>query len=515
VASLDPVRAALRPTWAFVAVVATLALFVRVPSYVHELFDPDEAAIASQAITIREGGILYVDAIDRKPPLPPFLYELSFRLTGSTDLRPMHLLAATGLAGAGIVLGLDARRRHGARAGWWAALLAVAGAVAFFPVDAQAANYAHLALFPGAAAVVWARRGTVAASAAAGMALGVAILCRQSWLAGVIPGLVAAWWPSVPGATGAERADRRSSALSAGAFGAATAATVAAAGLIVPFSDFWSWTFSGTGGYVLSEVEVGPTLGRFAATVGLFVAFHVTLVAAAMASGWARWQDRSGWRDDLDLWLWLGAGCAAVVAGFRFFGHYWLQVIPPAVVLAAPVVAGLDVRRRAWALAGTVAPGALAVMFAFTPATFRDLPDPDPVATFVRANTDPGDAVLIWGNFPEVHWTADRPPGGALVHSDFVTGRSGGRDAGAETIDEATPGALDALLRAARRNPPRLVLDTSVAGLRDYDAYPLRNFPRMHRFVIEHYELTTQIAGIDVWTRIPGSGLEGEAEEAG
>ena len=188
------VRELLRPTWVFLAVVVALALVVRTPGYVHQLFDPDEAAIASQAITIRDGGTLYVDAIDRKPPLPPFVYEASFRLTGSTDLRPLHLVAALGLAGAALVLGLDARRRHGARAGWWAALLTVGGAVAFFPVDAQAANYAHLALFPGAVAVVWARRGTVPASALAGAALGVAVLSRQSWIAGIVAGLAASWW---------------------------------------------------------------------------------------------------------------------------------------------------------------------------------------------------------------------------------------------------------------------------------------------------------------------------------
>jgi hypothetical protein len=399
-----------------VALTVALALLVRVPSYVHQLFDPDEAAIASQAITLREGGTLYIDAIDRKPPLPPFIYELSFRLTGSNDLRPLHLVAALGLAGAGVVLGLDARRRHGSRAGWWAALLTIGGAVAFFPVDAQAANYAHLAFFPGAAAVVWARRGTVVASALAGLALGVAILCRQSWLAGVIPGLVAAWWPSPlapdePMAPDPAASDReaarlrvRSAIARAAAFGAATAATVASVGLIVPFSEFWSWTFSGTGGYVLSEVEVGPTLGRFGATVGLFVVFHLTLVAASFAAARGRLLDRAAWRDDIDLWLWVGAGCVAVVAGFRFFGHYWLQVVPAAVVLSAPVLARVRGRLSAWALAGIAVPSALAVAFAFTPSTFRELPDPDPVAAYVRANTLPGESVLIWGNFPEVHW---------------------------------------------------------------------------------------------------------------
>ena len=114
---------------------------------------------------------------------------------------------------------------------------------------------------------------------------------------------------------------------------------------------------------------------------------------------------------------------------------------------------------------------------------------------------EPGDTVFVWGNFPEVHWRGDRPPGGALVHSDFITGRSGGREPGPETLDEATDGASTALFRSFLRHPPRLVLDTSTAAIRDYDAYPLTRFTAIHRWVQEHYELTTTIDGVEVWTR--------------
>lgn len=285
-----------------------------------------------------------------------------------------------------------------------------------------------------------------------------------------------------------------------GAFVVALAATVAAAGLVVPFDEFWAWTFSETGGYVLSGVDVGPMLGRFAATVAIFVVFHLTLVVAGILAGRDRIRDWSGWRTDLDLWLWVGAGCAAVLAGFRFFGHYWLQVLPPAVVLAAPRLDALRGRTARLAAAGVAVPAALAVAFAFTPDTFRTLPDPEPLATFVGSHTDPGDTVLVWGNFPEVHWRGDRPPGGALVHSDFITGRSGGRDPGPETLDEATEGAPAALFRAFRRHPPRLVLDTSSAAIRDYDAYPLARFTAIHRWVQEHYEHTATIDGVEIWT---------------
>lgn len=75
--------------WLALGIVAMVAV-ARLPSFVHQLFDGDEAAIAAQAISIRDGGTLYVDSIDRKPPLPPYLYSWSFELFGNTDLRPLH-----------------------------------------------------------------------------------------------------------------------------------------------------------------------------------------------------------------------------------------------------------------------------------------------------------------------------------------------------------------------------------------------------------------------------------------
>ncbi|MCU1452780.1 MAG: hypothetical protein JWN46_926, partial [Acidimicrobiales bacterium] len=150
------------------------------------------------------------------------------------------------------------------------------------------------------------------------------------------------------------------------------------------------------------------------------------------------------------------------------------------------------------AAAAVAVPAAVAVGFAWTPGTFRTLPDPQPLARYVRAHTRPGQPVWIWGSFPEVLWAADRPPGGALVHSDFVTGLSGARKAGPATLADATPGAEAALLRALRAHPPALVLDTSSADLRHYGAYPMRLFPALDRYVRSGYREVTRIDGVRV-----------------
>ncbi|HEV2309139.1 MAG TPA: glycosyltransferase, partial [Acidimicrobiia bacterium] len=140
----------------FVLLVIAAALVARAPGFSRGLFDPDEAAIATMGMVVQHGGVLYRDVIDRKPPLPALVYAASFWITGSRKLEPLHVLAALELAGAALLVAFEVRRRAGRRAAWWAAGLMVAGAVAFHPVDAQAANYSHLALLPGCGAIVFA-----------------------------------------------------------------------------------------------------------------------------------------------------------------------------------------------------------------------------------------------------------------------------------------------------------------------------------------------------------------------
>ena len=86
------------------------AAVARAPGYVRQLFDPDEGAIATMGMVVSRGGVLYRDVIDRKPPLASLVYAGSFLLTGSRDLRPLHLVAALVLGVSAVVLAYGARR---------------------------------------------------------------------------------------------------------------------------------------------------------------------------------------------------------------------------------------------------------------------------------------------------------------------------------------------------------------------------------------------------------------------
>ena len=360
---------------AMCAWLTALAIVLRLPTLVTRLFDPDEAAIGVQAMVVRAGGTLYRDIYDRKPPLPPLLYAASFAATDSTDVRPMRVLVTLLLAATGIVVALDCWRRWGVSAAWWGGILTIAGAMALFPADAGAANYAHFALLPGTAAIVLARRGTLSTAIAAGVAIGLAILTRQSWLLGVVPGCISV------GYCGRWR--------NVAPFLAAAALTVATTGFYAPLGTFWEWNVTNSPSFVFAGADIWTAIVHGLASIAGFVVFHPVVIvgvgiAAAAAVGALR---RRTLPIDFDLWLWVASGVAAWAAGVRFFGHYWLQALPALVLLAVPVVNRWTGRARSLAVAGVVVPAVVAWLLLFVPGSFHNRPDTTNLAAYVRSHS--------------------------------------------------------------------------------------------------------------------------------
>lgn len=440
------------------------------PSFLRAFWNPDEGFLATQGRMLATGTELYGGVVDRKPPVLPYLYAAVFELFGSDRLWPVKALALTAhLATAALLLVL-ARRRHGPVAGLAAGLLYLVASVGLSPPDAHAANFEVFMLPATAAAMVLADRGRYAS---AGVGVAIAALTKQSGGAVLLPVLWLAW--------------RR-----AGRGGAVRALT----GVAVPFAlvapvfgvgRFFFWVVTGSGGYLSLEGGWLRALARAGVNLGI-------VVAAGLPVVWAAWRGRRV-RTDAELWLWLGASVLAVSAGTRFFGHYFLQLLPPLTMLGVGGIARGAVRWRTAAAYAAVS----ATFFTWTALTWPQarLEHIQSVAKTVRAETQPGEYLLVWGMNPAMYYFSERPPATRFLTAGFLTNFSGGRPERQVTEDLAMPGAWDQFAEDVTRTRPELVIDDSGQA-----AYRPDRIPRFEEFLKANYREVARDRHMIIYRRI-------------
>ncbi len=441
-----------------------LGAILRIPTFSDHVFNTDEAYLATQAQVLVDGGRLYVDTVDRKPPAVPYVYAAVFWLTGSDHLGPVRALAVVAHALTALLLAAEARRRfRWPGAPLAAGLLFLLAATAFFPADAQAANFEVFMLPIMTGAVLL---GIRYRPAAAGATLGLATLTKQTAAFALIPLVLLAW----------RARRRRGLAVLAAAF----LAPILAAALAFGPRDFFFWVFTGNGGYLDPQGVLGYALSLGARQTGWFLFGSAALVLLLPFA----WKRR---RDDVDLWLWLLSGILAVFTGLRFFPHYYLQLLPPLTLLA---IRGLDCRPRRLRASSVacVAAVALACTSYFLVPAYVDGNNHDTrvaldVAKFIDRHTVAGQKVLVWGQAPEVYWASQRRPASRFATTGFVTGTSGGRPLDHVGEQYAVAGAWHDFLVDLHKTPPVLIANMSTADQRHAGHYPPRNFPKFQRFL--------------------------------
>ena len=321
-------------TWQIFAVLLLLACALRLPAFFVEVFNSDETFLATQAEVINEGGRLYEDAADRKPPLVPYLYAATFSVLGTTALWSVRLVAMLAVALTGLLLALEARRRYGERAAWFAGILFVLASVAFAPQDGQAANFEIFMLPAMTAAVLLGARGKTGAS---GVAVAIATLAKQTGAATILPVLYLVW--------------RARGKRGIGEAAAGFAIPIAIVAILVGPGELFFWTLLGNGSYFGLGSASAYVLGLFAVMTFAFVACNLPIVwslprawrerklpSATRVDGAVPDKEFAG--PDTDLWIWLLSAALSVAVGFRFFGHYYLQLLPPLCLLTSGAVIG-------------------------------------------------------------------------------------------------------------------------------------------------------------------------------
>ena len=122
----------------------------------------------------------------------------------------------------------------------------------------------------------------------------------------------------------------------------------------------------------------------------------------------------------------------------------------------------------------------------------------------------PGSRLFVWGWAPAFYYEAGlrgaRPASRfAVLAQAGLTGYVPGNPDGARRRepDEPVPAPAhwDWLMGDLERSRATYILDTSPAGLYRWNRYPLRDYPRLDRYVAEGYERIDDVSRVRVYRR--------------
>lgn len=485
-----------------------LAAGVHGPAFSCAVWNPDEGFVAVQARLLAHGGRLYDTVVDRKPPLLPWLYQGGFALFGDGSLWPVRAAAVAAHVVTAVLLASVARRRWGDRWGVAAGVGYVLLSVGLAPEDTQAANF-EVFMLPWTAAAFWCAdrcRWGLAGLAVAGAALtkqtGAVVLLPVAWMLwraarGVPPGGAASAVSagSTPPLCPAPGTARRPGPTAAWAWARlVTGAVLPVLGVAAALGigRFVFWTVTGSGTYLSPTGAWLVAAGRGLGNAGILAAAGAGLVVPALVLVVRRRRFADG-----DMTLWLAGSAAAVIAGFQFYGHYYLQLVPPLVLVGTAALRELPHWWKAAAAWTALAAGAFTAWGLMAPRA--ELEHAQAVAAAVRAYTAPDRTVLVWGMHPEQYWLADRAPATRYLTAGFLTNFSGGRGGARVGEKYAVPGAWRTFQRELARRPPALVVDDSRGA-----PYAPEQVPTLSELLAERYRRIGTVDGAVLYVLADG-----------
>jgi hypothetical protein len=472
-----------------------LTVVTRLPSLLHPWSIDDEAVYSIVANEIVDGGRPYVDAVERKPPLLFWLYAGIFEATGKFNPAGLHAVALGWTLATMAGLAVIGRQLFDRGTGLVAALL--------YSVYQPWGTFKNLA-FNGelimnlpivcACAIVFARSSARLRPEllVAGALLGAAFLLKQPAAIAAIPLGIYLLLPSYRTSRGlTSRASViHAFLLTAGFFGVLglVVAILQKQGIL---RDAFFWT-------ITAHANPHVFFGKGALSILVFLACCFPLViGAAMSLRDKRgpWSENSAER--IAMAALLVASAIGAAAGGRFYPHYYIQLIPPLALLAAPYYARIWSGRDQpphWLLRPATSYALLAVtvvaFFIASNVGLASLRHASEAGRYLSENSAPDDRIFIWGHGSRIYMESRRRPACRYILTYPLTGRVfGGRLPGVDTRKWIVPGAWNLLEEDFSKHPPVFIVDLEHGS---EERYPVRDFPILARLLEERYQPVLQ-----------------------
>jgi len=194
----------------------------------------------------------------------------------------------------------------------------------------------------------------------------------------------------------------------------------------------------------------------------------------------------------------VAASAVGAAAGGRFYPHYYIQLIPPLALLAAPHYARLwsgRTQSRHWLLRPVVTYAWLGLtVVAFSVSHWLVLAlkrEPSETGRYLSEHSTPEDRIFVWGQVPNMYLEAKRRPACRYILTFPLTGYVfGGPIPGVDTRKWTVPGAWTTLEQDFSRHPPAYIVDLRFDPKNA--PYPVQDFPILARLLAERYHPVTR-----------------------
>ena len=481
--------------WALLALVL-LTVVTRLPALLHPQPIINEAIYSVVANEMVDGGRPYVDAVERKPPLLFWTYEAIFEVAGKYDWAAVHTVALvwTLLTMAGLyVIG---RELFGSVTGLIAALL-----YSIFQPWARGQNLALNGELLMNLPLVWAwaiafrRRAsrTRPELLFSGGLLCAGFLFKQPAAIAAVPLGAYLLLPAYRRSRSLQGKQLllHAALLTAGFFG-----TLGAVALVLWRQGILHEAFDRI--FTDNAVPHFFVTRMFLWTLAFAGTCLPLLIGTVMACRDRRlWEGRLAERSAL-VGL-LAASAIGTAAGGRPYVHYYIQLIPPLAMLAAPFYAQLWSRKipppfRLLRPSLTYAWLALTVV-AFSIVYWAELTaqrQSTETGRYLAKHSSPNDRIFVWGQAAKIYLEARRRPASRYIESASLTGHIfGGPVPGLDTRKWIVPGAWKNLEADFAKHPPAYIVDVQT----DVEQpHPVRNFPILANLLAGHYRPVAKTA---------------------
>lgn len=258
-------------------------------------------------------------------------------------------------------------------------------------------------------------------------------------------------------------------------------------------------------------------LKRAPDAVGFFVLSTLPLLLGAGQSLIAGVLGKGCWRDHrpefFALLLLLGVSLLGVSISGQFLYHYFLQLLPPLALLAAPVFAAawagestgrFGLPGRPWLLRW-LGLSALTFLVVDSVGVMRHN-TLSAAATWVRDHSKAPDRIFVWGQGTRhtgIYLDADRLPATRFLASFPLTGHIFGLgDPDGTASLRVPPERWQELREDLARHPPTHIIDTDGAGGRP--RYPIARYPVLRDYLAASYGVVYRAPDGIVYERLPG-----------